>query len=145
HPTGPSVLQPAEDHQTLDRLISANPERALGATVAAEFGELPFLMKLLAPGQPVSLQVHPTPENARAGFAMEQAQSIPLDAPNRSFKDSNHKPEMDFAISEFEGLVGFRVVTEIIELLAQYELPFMQAIHSGLQADAGPEGLRTCL
>lgn len=145
HPTGPSVLESEGEHDTLDQLISANPQHALGGTVAAEFGELPFLMKLLAPGQPVSLQVHPTPENARTGFAREQAQSIPLSAGNRSFKDANHKPEMVFAVSEFEGLVGFRTISEVIELLGHYELPFMRAIHGALQADAGSDGLRNCL
>jgi mannose-6-phosphate isomerase, class I len=75
-------------------------------------GELPFLLKLLAAGAPLSLQTHPTTEQARAGFAREEAAGIPRDAPQRTYRDPYAKPEMVLALSdEFRALSGFRPVT----------------------------------
>ncbi|MDQ2698549.1 MAG: mannose-6-phosphate isomerase, class I, partial [Actinomycetota bacterium] len=153
HPTGPSPLAPATAETveaaaiaTLDELIAADPVGTLGGTVAGEFdGRLPFLMKFLAPGRAVSLQVHPTPENAVEGFEREEAAGIPIDAFHRSFKDTNHKPEMVFAITDFEGLVGFRSVDEIVALLGRYAHPLLQRCHRDLAADQTPTGLRECL
>lgn len=72
-------------------------------------GRLPFLLKVLAAGSPLSLQAHPTMEQAAAGFARENALGIPLDAPDRNYRDAFHKPELIYALSEkFEALCGFR-------------------------------------
>jgi mannose-6-phosphate isomerase len=71
--------------------------------------ELPFLLKVLAAAQPLSLQAHPTPVLAREGFARENAAGIPIDAPERNYKDPNAKPELIYALSdEFRALSGFR-------------------------------------
>lgn len=79
---------------------------------------LPFLMKVLAAGRPLSLQAHPTREQAREGFARENALGIPLDAPNRSYRDEFAKPEIIVAVSEtFEALCGFRPRAEAAEAL----------------------------
>ena len=43
-------------------------------------GRLPFLLKVLAAAAPLSLQAHPTPEQAEEGFARENAAGVPLDA-----------------------------------------------------------------
>ncbi|WP_173923318.1 mannose-6-phosphate isomerase, class I [Agromyces sp. Marseille-P2726] len=147
HPTGPSPLLPAgDDAATLEELIAADPVGALGERVTREFDQrLPFLMKFLAPGQAVSLQVHPSPENAVAGFNREEAAGIPIDAFHRSFKDTNHKPEMVFAITDFEGLVGFRPLEEIVALLGRYDHPILQWCHRELAAEPTPAGLRECL
>ncbi|MBK5218131.1 MAG: mannose-6-phosphate isomerase, class I, partial [Propionibacteriales bacterium] len=80
-------------------------------------GELPFLMKILAADKPLSLQVHPSRALAEAGFAAEEAQGIALDAPNRSYKDPHHKPEMAYALTTFDSLVGFRPTAEILRVL----------------------------
>lgn len=74
---------------------------------------LPFLVKILAAAEPLSLQAHPTPEQARAGFASENAAGIPIDAPHRNYRDDNAKPEMILALSDpFLALCGFRPVAE---------------------------------
>jgi mannose-6-phosphate isomerase len=84
--------------------------------VAARFdGKLPFLFKVLAAERPLSIQAHPNLEQARAGFARENAAGIPLDAPNRCYKDPNHKPELICALTPFSALSGFRAIDEIIE------------------------------
>ncbi|MEU0334295.1 mannose-6-phosphate isomerase, class I [Streptomyces sp. NPDC006193] len=105
HPGAPSRTP----RGTLVEVIDADPERELGARAVARFGpRLPFLLKLLAAGAPLSLQVHPNLEQARAGHADEERRGIPLDAPHRNYKDPNHKPELICALTEFDGLCGFR-------------------------------------
>jgi mannose-6-phosphate isomerase len=81
-------------------------------------GELPFLLKILAAGAPLSLQAHPTTEQAREGFARENAAGIPIDASYRNYKDPHAKPEMIYALSdEFRALCGFRPVAETRRVL----------------------------
>jgi mannose-6-phosphate isomerase len=100
--------------------IERDPVAALGVNVnakatAGEAGSarLPFLLKVLAAAGPLSLQAHPSPAQARAGFDRENAEGIPLVSPNRNFKDPLHKPELIYALSPtFEALCGFRAVTE---------------------------------
>ncbi|MCX6497736.1 MAG: mannose-6-phosphate isomerase, class I [Arthrobacter sp.] len=93
----------------LDALIAGDPEHYLGGESVAEFGpRLPFLLKVLAAETPLSLQVHPTLDQARAGFAREEAAGVERGAATRNYKDDNHKPEMIFALTRFEALCGFR-------------------------------------
>jgi mannose-6-phosphate isomerase len=81
-------------------------------------GRLPFLLKVLAAGAPLSLQAHPTPEQAEAGFAREDAAGIPLDSPERNYRDGFHKPELIYALSDpFTALSGFRPVAETLAVL----------------------------
>jgi mannose-6-phosphate isomerase len=110
HPDSPSVvLRPDGTTTPLDALISEDPEHFLGAASVAEFGpRLPFLAKLLAAAKPLSLQVHPSLEQARAGYARENDAGIPAHAANRNYHDDNHKPEMIYALTPFESLCGFR-------------------------------------
>ncbi|MFJ5956339.1 mannose-6-phosphate isomerase, class I [Paenarthrobacter sp. NPDC092416] len=97
----------------LDRLISADPDRLLGTRCREAFGDrLPFLMKLLAAGSPLSLQVHPSNEQAAAGFVAEEAAGVPLEAAHRNYKDAHHKPEMILALTPIEALCGFRPAAE---------------------------------
>lgn len=108
HPAAPSAVL-GEEETTLDELIARDPERLLGSGSVAVHGEaLPFLAKVLAAGSPLSLQVHPTREQAAAGFAAEEAAGVDRAAADRNYKDANHKPEMIFALTEFEALCGFR-------------------------------------
>ncbi|MBG0738283.1 mannose-6-phosphate isomerase, class I [Paeniglutamicibacter antarcticus] len=114
HPGSPS-LATAPDCSTgsLDELIADDPDGMLGTDVRAEFGDrLPFLAKILAASQPLSLQVHPTLAQAQAAFAREEAAGIPQAAAERNYKDNNHKPELILALTDFEALCGFRPATE---------------------------------
>jgi mannose-6-phosphate isomerase len=80
---------------------------------------LPFLLKVLAAAAPLSLQAHPTPAQAAEGFARENAAGVPLDAPTRNYKDSFHKPELIYALSDpFRALSGFRPVEETRAVLS---------------------------
>ncbi|GGF01017.1 putative mannose-6-phosphate isomerase ManA [Mycetocola zhadangensis] len=109
HPGSPArVLEPelTGGADTLAAWVERDPAAA-GLTEP----RLPFLLKLLAADAPLSLQAHPSPEQALAGFDRENAAGIPLDAPNRNYKDAFHKPELIFALSDtFDALCGFRPV-----------------------------------
>lgn len=95
-------------------------------------GRLPFLLKVLAAGSPLSLQAHPTMEQAAAGFARENAADIPLDAPERNYKDAFHKPELIYALSEeLEALCGFRPAADIHRTLGRL-------LENAAPADRGP-------
>jgi mannose-6-phosphate isomerase len=110
HPDSPSVAtRPDGTTVPLDTLIAEDPGHFLGDASVAAFGpRLPFLTKVLAAAKPLSLQVHPSLEQARAGFARENGEGVPADAPNRNYRDDNHKPEMIFALTPFDALCGFR-------------------------------------
>jgi mannose-6-phosphate isomerase len=121
HPDEPSMLS---DGRPLDKAIEQHPDALLGAAVRAQFGNrLPFLMKVLAAEQPLSLQAHPTTQQAQAGFAAEEAAGVPRDDATRTFKDPFHKPELLVALTTFEALCGFRPVEGSLHCLAKLEVP----------------------
>lgn len=117
HPANPArILEPAlaGDADDLAAWIAADPHAAVG-----ERDRLPFLLKVLAADAPLSLQAHPTAEQARAGYERENAAGTPLDAPHRNYRDPHPKPEIIYALSEtFEALCGFRPVEETRRLFA---------------------------
>nr|BFD92351.1 mannose-6-phosphate isomerase, class I [Kitasatospora sp. Xyl93] len=138
HPGAPSRADRGGGPRRLDELIAADPEGELGAASVARFGPtLPFLFKVLAAGIPLSIQAHPTLDQARAGFAAENALGIPLDAPERSYRDANHKPEMICALGDFEGLCGFRPPAGAARLLAGLAVPGLAPVIDQLAAGGG--------
>jgi mannose-6-phosphate isomerase len=121
HPDEPSLLA---DGRPLDKAIAADPQALLGTAVAERFGpRLPFLLKVLAADRPLSLQAHPTTEQAEAGFAAEEAAGVPKDDPTRTFKDPYHKPELLVALTTFEALCGFRPIEGSLHCLAKLQVP----------------------
>ncbi|MCD2440893.1 mannose-6-phosphate isomerase, class I [Agromyces sp. SYSU K20354] len=85
---------------------------------AASGERLPYLLKILCAAAPLSIQAHPTLEQARAGFDREEAFGIPLDARHRNYKDPYAKPELIVALRDgFEALCGFRPVVETIDAI----------------------------
>lgn len=96
---------------------AGSPARVVGedrTLIDVVGGRLPFLLKVLAAGSALSLQAHPTMQQAQRGFARENALGIPLDAPNRNYKDAFYKPELIYAVSEtFDALCGFRPAREL--------------------------------
>ncbi len=144
HPGAPSRLDRAG--AALDAAIAADPGAELGVETVARFGpRLPFLLKLLAAAQPLSLQVHPDLEQAKAGFADEERRGVPIDAPHRNYKDANHKPEMLVALGDFDGLCGFRRAAEAAELLDGLGVPELAPYVETLRAKPEPEALREVL
>ncbi len=104
HQAGTALLS---DGTKLSAWLQAAPLQRLGSKSIAQFGKrLPFLLKLLDVKSPLSIQVHPTKEQAIEGYKREQQLHLP--ATQRCYKDDNHKPELMLALSDFWLLHGFR-------------------------------------
>lgn len=115
HPVAPSRLD--DTGRTLLDAVDADPTTVLGPVVADRFGRLPFLLKILAAAEPLSIQAHPSLDRARAGFEREQANGVAWDAPERTYRDDNHKPEIICALTRFEAKCGFRDLPATLCLL----------------------------
>lgn len=126
HPSGESRV--AQTNERLSEVIARDIPGALGDYTARAFGQLPFLFKVLAVDQPLSIQVHPDLASARAGYQQESAMGLAQDAPERHFHDPNHKPELVYALTPFSALNGFRTWEEIQLLLADFNLPFVSSL-----------------
>ncbi|MBV9013838.1 MAG: mannose-6-phosphate isomerase, class I [Pseudonocardiales bacterium] len=145
HPADPSVLLHADGAQiSLLEALRADPDRYLGARCVQRWGNrLPFLLKVLAAEEPLSLQAHPSAEQAAEGFAREEARGIPRDAPERNYSDPNHKPELICALTELHALAGFRDPLRTVELLAALNSPALEPYRKMLAAEPNADGLRT--
>jgi len=144
HPAAPSEVEANGTWRSLVGAVDENPDLMLGARVTAAHGpHLPFLLKLLAAAEPLSLQAHPSNERARAGFSRENMLGIPLDAPHRSYRDDSHKPELLCALSPFHALVGFREVSRTVRLLESLSLPPLRPLLEALTLSAADRALRT--
>jgi mannose-6-phosphate isomerase len=141
HPGDPSVV--ARTQQPLIDLIAKDPAGQLGPEVAARWGtRLPFLLKVLAAEEPLSLQAHPSAEQAAAGFAREEAAGIARDAGNRNYPDPTAKPELVCALTEFHALAGFRDPQRTVKLLRAVETPGLVPYVDLLAAQPNSDGLR---
>jgi mannose-6-phosphate isomerase len=143
HPADPSMVDRPEGTISLADVIAAEPRETLGAAAAAEFGpRLPYLLKLLAAEEPLSLQAHPDPEQARARFVAErEAVTEGADSGQRNYVDPYHKPELLAAVTTFEALCGFRDPKVSAELLGSAGMSALDPVVSALRAGA-PDGLR---
>ncbi|MEV8037932.1 mannose-6-phosphate isomerase, class I [Streptomyces sp. NPDC086182] len=142
HPGAPSRTE----RGPLNEVVAEDPEKELGRAAVARFGpRLPFLLKLLAAGAPLSLQVHPDLEQAREGYEDEERRGVPIDAPHRNYKDANHKPELICALTEFDGLCGFRAPEETAELLAALDIDSLKPYVDLLRAHPEDAALREVL
>lgn len=138
HPQAPSLA----DGDRLDEVIAKDPRRALGPSTCYAFGyQLPYLLKLIAPDAPLSLQLHPSRSQAQTGFLREETLGIPRNAPERTYRDPNHKPELLYALTHFRAFAGFSVRRKSRELLESLDAPLAQKINRRLLLSAG-RGMR---
>jgi len=143
HDAAPSTL---DDGTTLASLITRDAAGQLGASNVERFGErLPYLLKLLAAADPLSIQVHPTIEQALEGCAREDAAGIDRAAPNRSFRDDNHKPELICALTRFEAMVGFREIDKTLALFDAIDADELGDVATALRNDGLGAALRLIL
>ena len=118
HANGPARVQSGERLIPLPDLIASAPKEILGESVADRFeNRLPYLFKVLDARKMLSIQAHPTLEQAAAGFQAEEDARVPITAPTRNYKDRNHKPEVHVALTDFWMLHGFRPLEEIADTL----------------------------
>ena len=118
HPAAPSRATVDGAESPLNELIVENPSRFLRPDRTSDW--FPFLFKILAIDAPLSIQVHPTPEQAIAGFEDEQARGLAIDAPYRNYKDRYSKPETVIALSPMRVLTGVRPVEQLKTLAAAF-------------------------
>lgn len=100
HPDGQATVQTGNGIAQLSEIV----------------GELSFLVKLIAVAKPLSIQTHPTIAQAQAGFARENNLGIDRAAFNRVYRDTNSKPELLCALTDFEMLCGFAPVEQSLAL-----------------------------
>ncbi|MDR0504449.1 MAG: hypothetical protein LBG70_01385, partial [Bifidobacteriaceae bacterium] len=153
HPLAPSPCQGSD----LAQVIAANPQKELGRWAlrgpddSNQGGQLPYLLKLLGVARPLSLQAHPTASAAAAGFQREQSAKLPLDSPQRTFRDPWHKPELLVALSDFDVLAGWRGLAAVRQALAglgqagQAGQRLAQAALQALGEGATDQDVRRCL
>ncbi|MBA8794741.1 mannose-6-phosphate isomerase [Friedmanniella endophytica] len=138
HPLAPSDL----DGTPLDQAVSRDAVGLVGQRSVERFGpRLPYLTKIIAAAQPLSLQAHPSREQAEAGFAREQQAGVALDAANRTYKDDWPKPEMICALGEFHALCGFRDPVETYAMFSTLGVDQVLDVVEPLRG-GGPEAVQ---
>ena len=91
HPSGPATLEREHGQVSLQQALNEIQE------------EMPYLVKILAADQPLSLQAHPNVTQASSGF-----------------EDKRSKPEMICALTRFEALCGFKPISEALEICSHF-------------------------
>ncbi|MFT9533621.1 mannose-6-phosphate isomerase, class I [Mycobacteroides abscessus subsp. abscessus] len=143
HPADPAYLETGGDAESLLEVVAADPTGQLGAASVAEFGDqLPFLLKVLAADEPLSLQAHPSAQQAADGFAREEAAGVPLNSPVRNYRDRNHKPELVVALDRFEALAGFRDPGDTVDLFRALDVEALTPYVNLLAGQSDADGLR---
>ena len=140
HPALPADVVLGDRTIPLDEAIAADPAGWLGAAVITRFGStLPFLVKVLSAAEPLSIQAHPSKAQAEAGFARDNALGLVPDAPNRNYRDANHKPELICALTDFEGLCGFRSESAAVALFRRFQASLLREAASAVETQGmGP-------
>lgn len=141
HPNGCSCVTIAGQQVKLSDFIAQNPALILGEQTAAQFGELPYLFKILAAENALSIQVHPNKQQAELGFAREEQQGIALTAANRNYKDPNHKPELVYALTEYQAMNGFRAIDDILNVFTELAIDELSHLVDALSNNPTEPGL----
>jgi len=121
HPSASSELLTEQGNFSLNELIHQDHSAFITEKVFEQFGELPYLLKILDVKDMLSIQVHPTKAEAVKGFEAEEAAGISINAANRNYKDKNHKPEVMVALSEFWLLHGFKQNAQLERVLEEIQ------------------------
>ena len=143
HPGDPARLKGPDGEVSLLDAIAADPEGELGPVVRQRFGDaLPFLVKLLAADEPLSLQAHPSAGQAVEGYQREDRAGVPLTSPVRNYRDRSHKPELLVALSDFAALAGFRPAARSVALMGALAVSGLDPYIGLLTDQSDAAGLR---
>lgn len=143
HPGDSARCATDEGELSLLDMITADPEGQLGGASRARFGDaLPFLAKVLAADEPLSLQAHPSSVQARHGYEREEKLGIPVNAPTRNYRDASHKPELIVALGQFEALAGFRPAARSVEFMRALAVADLDPFITLLRGQSDADGLR---
>lgn len=130
HEEGPSVTD-RPGSPDLAAVVAADPEGELGAASVERYGpRLPFLLKVLAPGRAISIQAHPT---------AEQARSLRADGPGEVYVDDWAKPELLLAIAPFEVFVGMRPFAQVADVARRLAVPRLVDLVEEVEGAEDPE------
>ncbi|WP_023602734.1 mannose-6-phosphate isomerase, class I [Aliivibrio logei] len=142
HPQGCSMVTFDQHPMPLSELINSNKSAYLSSDIAQKFGDLPFLFKILAADKALSIQVHPSKSQAKKGFEQEEQAGIPLTADHRNYKDDNHKPELVYALTNYQAMNGFRAYDEIIEFFTDLHIVELADLVDDFSHALTPQGLK---
>ncbi|MDH6196767.1 mannose-6-phosphate isomerase [Mycobacterium frederiksbergense] len=143
HPADPAWLQTEHGEESLLQAVHDDPEGQLGSVAIARFGDaLPFLVKVLAADEPLSLQAHPSAAQAREGFDREDRLEIAVSSPIRNYRDRSHKPELLVALGQFDALAGFRPVERTVEFMRALAVSDLDPFINLLSDQSDADGLR---
>ncbi|MFH1957321.1 MAG: mannose-6-phosphate isomerase, class I [bacterium] len=124
HPKAPARIKVKGTMIDFDKIIRGAAYEILGKDVSDKFSKkLPYLLKIITAQNSLSIQAHPDKKHAEAGFEKENISGIDSNAYNRSYKDTNHKPELICAITKFWVLNGFMAPMKIIDSFSLIDIP----------------------
>jgi mannose-6-phosphate isomerase len=136
HPNSPSMVDGPDGGTALDAVVAEDPEGVLGAPVAARFGErLPFMLKVVAARENLSLQAHPDAAQAAAGYESGVA----------GYVDRYAKPELLVALTDFDALCGFRHPEAAADALESLSVPALARVIALLRDHDAERALRGAL
>ncbi len=143
HPADPAYLETPDGEKSLLAAVQSDPDGQLGPAVRGRFGDvLPFLVKVLAAEEPLSLQAHPSAEQAVEGYVREDRVGVPLKSPIRNYRDRSHKPELLVALTEFDALGGFRPPARSVALMRALAVSDLDPFITLLGGQPDADGLR---
>ncbi|CAE6881657.1 mannose-6-phosphate isomerase, class I [Vibrio sp. B1FLJ16] len=145
HPNGCSKVTIDGQSVLLSELINSDQESILSKATTEQFGELPYLFKVLAAGQALSIQVHPSKQEAEVGFSLEEAMGIDRSATHRNYRDPNHKPELVYALTPYQAMNGFRAFDDILahftHMVDAVHMPAVQVLLDAFKGNMTSKGL----
>ncbi|HOJ38500.1 MAG TPA: mannose-6-phosphate isomerase, class I [Ignavibacteriales bacterium] len=97
HKNLPSNIIDKNQKILLSNFIEKN-HNLLGTYFFQKYNSLPFLLKILSIGEPLSIQAHPNKTQAKVLHQKDP----------KNYPDDNHKPEIAIAIDELKALVGIK-------------------------------------
>jgi mannose-6-phosphate isomerase len=142
HPGGCSTVTDGSEKRPLSQLIAQDKAHFLSAKSAERFKELPFLFKVLAAKSALSIQVHPSKAEAEIGYERENKLGIEFKAANRNYKDPNHKPELVFALTQYDALNGFREYADIMANFDAADVVEIKPLLAAFKNDRTEAGLK---
>lgn len=142
HQGGCSQIDVTGKATRLAAFIETDKAAIIGQATDKQFGGLPYLFKVLAAENALSIQVHPSKSQAEIGFSKEEEAGVPLNASHRNFKDPNHKPELVYALTPYQAMNGFRELTEIVTLFRALDIAHLHPLITALDKNQNENGLR---
>ena len=136
HPAGCSEIETGSDSVSLLEAIAQSPGTVLGARTVEKFGQLPFLLKILAAETALSIQVHPDKRLAEEGYAQQGNRA------GEDYNDANHKPELVYAITPFMAMNGFRPFQEIVNHFLRLNAPELMPALAEFRGNLTGEGFK---